>query len=210
MTFQNLLVFWIRLFVISIKSLTQVVVTLWYRAPEVLHEGSYHSGIDLWVSIVAFMIVMKLDTKTSFCVLVKGHLELWLYTGRNSPRSSLNWSTFIWCLIYWRNGAASIESNLWYSRFTQWGGLATGKPNFEAIIFTRKKPGKFLKKDKKQNRPQALSSLVPNASDECLQLLEGLLHLNLSDRLNASDALRCSWFTNANLHRTVEGLVEKF
>ena len=32
------------------SSLTQVVVTLWYRAPEVLLHRSYHSGVDLWVS----------------------------------------------------------------------------------------------------------------------------------------------------------------
>ena len=31
------------------SSLTQVVVTLWYRAPEVLLHRSYHSGVDLWV-----------------------------------------------------------------------------------------------------------------------------------------------------------------
>ena len=43
-------------------SLTQVVVTLWYRAPEVLHEGSYHSGIDLWVSFqFIFQIWRQMD-----------------------------------------------------------------------------------------------------------------------------------------------------
>ena len=31
------------------SSLTQVVVTLWYRAPEVLLHRSYHSAVDLWV-----------------------------------------------------------------------------------------------------------------------------------------------------------------
>jgi len=30
------------------SSLTQVVVTLWYRAPEVLLHRSYHSAVDLW------------------------------------------------------------------------------------------------------------------------------------------------------------------
>ena len=30
------------------SSLTQVVVTLWYRAPEVLLQRSYHSAVDLW------------------------------------------------------------------------------------------------------------------------------------------------------------------
>ena len=33
------------------SSLTQVVVTLWYRAPEVLLHRSYHSGVDLWVRL---------------------------------------------------------------------------------------------------------------------------------------------------------------
>ena len=35
------------------SSLTQVVVTLWYRAPEVLLHRSYHSGVDLWVRLKA-------------------------------------------------------------------------------------------------------------------------------------------------------------
>jgi len=35
------------------SSLTQVVVTLWYRAPEVLLHRSYHSGVDLWVSSIS-------------------------------------------------------------------------------------------------------------------------------------------------------------
>lgn len=34
------------------SSLTQVVVTLWYRAPEVLLHRSYHSGVDLWVRLL--------------------------------------------------------------------------------------------------------------------------------------------------------------
>ena len=31
-------------------TLTQVVVTLWYRAPEILLHVSYHSAVDLWVN----------------------------------------------------------------------------------------------------------------------------------------------------------------
>ena len=38
------------------SSLTQVVVTLWYRAPEVLLHRSYHSGVDLWVSSISASI----------------------------------------------------------------------------------------------------------------------------------------------------------
>merc|ERR1711970_745747 len=47
-----------------------------------------------------------------------------------------------------------------------------------------------------------LSEVVPRASQDCLELLEGLLKLNPASRLSASEALRSAWFTrigNANL-----------
>lgn len=145
------------------SSLTQVVVTLWYRAPEVLHEGSYHSGIDLW---------------SCGCILAE------ILRGPHSPDRPNS------------------------------GALFTGETELRQLKAIYDIRGVPSETDWPQGSPisrqsflpetsQPLSSLVPEStSEDCLHLLEGLLHLNLSERLNASDALNCQWFTrNSTIHR---------
>ena len=45
--------------------LTATVVTLWYRAPEVLMQDSYGSAIDLWS--IGCMFVEMVSKRPLFC-----------------------------------------------------------------------------------------------------------------------------------------------
>ena len=58
------------------SSLTQVVVTLWYRAPEVLLHRSYHSGVDLWVRSRRTQTRPKIGIKKTIFV------GMWMYCRR--------------------------------------------------------------------------------------------------------------------------------
>ena len=128
-------------------------------------------------------------------------MELWLHPGRNSARAALARSSLLGGALHRRDRAAAVEGDLRHSRSAGRGKLAPRKPHFAPVLLARDESGicviEYLKTVRKSLSFQPLSTLVPDASDDCLQLLEGLLHLNLSERLNAADALRCDWFTRA-------------
>lgn len=136
------------------SSLTQVVVTLWYRAPEVLLHRSYHSGVDLWG-----------------CGCIVAELL------NNQP-------------LFMGNGEISQLRTIFDTR-----GLPPESDWPSESNISRQS---FLPEQRRE-----LSEVVTRATPDCLELLEGLLKLNPNDRLSASEALRCAWFTrigNANLY----------
>ena len=49
----------VRLTSVPLKMFTAEVVTLWYRAPEVLMGGEYVSGVDIWSAACVFVEMLQ-------------------------------------------------------------------------------------------------------------------------------------------------------
>lgn len=130
---------------------TSVVVTLWYRSPEVLLQSSYATAVDLW---------------SSGCIFAELYRRKPLFRGQ----SEVDQLRKIFEIM------GSPEESQWPDVSMPW------------VSF-------------KNYKKQPLEAVVPEISEEGLDLLQKLLIFNPLQRISAKDAMNHNYFKDFELQK---------
>jgi cyclin-dependent kinase 6 len=148
-----------RIYPLNQGPMTSVVVTLWYRSPEVLLHSSYSSSVDIW---------------SLGCIFAELYLKRPLFAGKSDIDQLYK--------IYEIMGLPSQQD--WPEQSVI--PLESFKKNFNLIKLNG---GRSM-----ANNSNHLKDLMSQMNINDFDLLQKMLHLNVNERITASEAINHVYF----------------
>jgi cyclin-dependent kinase len=161
-----------RAFGIPVKKLTNEVVTLWYRPPDVLlGSQNYDTAVDIWS--VGCIFAEMMSGEPPFCGKSEANQLQKVFAMLGTPSTTPPTP---------QSEASGVQHWPTYKEFSNWDAFVKEIPELATVKYP----------------PQSLAKEYPNLDVQGVDLLQRMLKYDPNDRISAADALNHPFF--ASLH----------